>query len=65
MASAASAVQPFQVYGVDNMNRRDFLRALLLGGIFSIFAKKVLADKKPETKPENKLREAMFWKRLD
>jgi hypothetical protein len=47
------------------MNRREFLRALLLGGIFSLFAKKVLAEKKPETKTEPRLKEAMFWKRLD
>jgi hypothetical protein len=65
MASAVSAAHPFQVYGVNKMNRRDFLRALILGAIFSIFAKKVLAEKKPETKPEPKLKEAMFWKRLD
>jgi hypothetical protein len=47
------------------MNRRDFLRMLLLGGIFSLFTKKIMAEKKPETKSENKLKEAMFWKRLD
>ena len=65
MASAASAAQLFQVYGVNNMNRREFLRALLLGGFFSVFAKKVLAEKKPVTKPETRLKEAMFWRRLD
>jgi hypothetical protein len=43
------------------MKRRDFLRLFLLGGIFSLFSKKVKAEKKPE----NKLKEAMFWKRLD
>jgi hypothetical protein len=43
------------------INRRDFLRLFLLGGIFSLFTKKVKAEKKPE----NKLKEAMFWKRLD
>ena len=43
------------------MKRRDFLKFFLLGGIFSLFSKKVKAEKKPE----NKLKEAMFWKRLD
>jgi len=43
------------------MKRRDFLRVLLFGGFFSLFSKKVKAEKKPE----NKLKEAMFWKRLD
>ena len=45
----------------NKMKRRDFLRLFLLGGIFSLFSKKVKAEKKPE----NKLKEAMFWKRLD
>jgi hypothetical protein len=43
------------------MKRRDFLRTALLGVIFSLFAKKVKADKKPE----RPLKEAMFWRRLD
>jgi hypothetical protein len=43
------------------MKRRDFLKFFLLGGIFSLFGKKVKAEKKPE----NKLKEAMFWRRLD
>ena len=42
------------------MKRRDFLRILLLG-IFSLFAKKAKAEKKPE----NNLKEAMFWRKLD
>lgn len=44
------------------MNRRDFLRILLFGTIFSLFGKKVKAEKKPDTK---KLKEAMFWRKLD
>jgi len=43
------------------MKRRDFLRIFLLGGFFSLFGKKVKAEKKPE----NKVKEAMFWRRLD
>jgi len=43
------------------MKRRDFLRTALLTFIFSLFGKKVKADKKP-TQP---LKEAMFWRRLD
>ena len=42
------------------MKRRDFLKIFIVG-IFSLFAKKVKAGKKPETKPK----EAMFWRRLD
>ncbi len=43
------------------MKRRDFLKFFLLGGFFGLFGKKV----KAEEKPENKLKEAMFWRRLD
>jgi hypothetical protein len=43
------------------MNRRDFLRLFLLGVFFSLFGKKVKAEKKTE----KKLKEAMFWRRLD
>lgn len=43
------------------MKRRDFLRIALLSVIFSLFVKKVKADKKPE----QPLKEAMFWRRLD
>jgi len=39
------------------LTRRDFLGFFLLGGIVSLFAKKVGAEQKPK--------EAMFWKRLD
>jgi len=42
------------------MTRRDFLRLFLFGGIFSLFGKKVRAEKKPE----KKLKEAMFWRKL-
>lgn len=60
MASANSAALPLQEFGVNMMKRRDFLRILLLG-IFSLFAKKAKAEKKPE----NNLKEAMFWRKLD
>ncbi|MFA4920262.1 MAG: hypothetical protein WC581_13595 [Thermodesulfovibrionales bacterium] len=43
------------------MKRRDFLRIALLSVIFSLFGKKVKAEKKPE----QPLKEAMFWRRLD
>jgi len=49
------------VYGVNMMNRRKFLKLVLLGGIFSLFSRKV----KAERKPEQKLKEAMFWRKLD
>jgi hypothetical protein len=42
------------------MKRRDFLRLFLLGGFFSLFSKKVKAEKKPE----KNLKEAMFWRKL-
>jgi len=44
------------------MNRRDFLRVLLFGTILSLFGKQVQAEKKPDTM---KLKEAMFWRKLD
>ena len=43
------------------MKRRDFLRIALLSVIFSLFGKKVKAEKKPE----QPLKEAMFWRRLN
>ncbi len=64
MASANSAALPSRGYGVD-MKRRDFLKIFLLGGIFSLFSRKVGAENKAEKKQEHKLKEAMFWKRLD
>jgi len=45
------------------MKRREFLRILLLGGIFGLFAGKVKAEKKNED--IDGLKEAMFWRRLD
>ena len=44
-----------------HMKRRDFLIILLLGSFFSPFGKKVRAEKKPE----NNLKEAMFWRKTD
>jgi len=44
------------------MKRRDFLRILLFGAIFSLFGKQVKAEKKPDTM---KLKEAMFWRKID
>ncbi len=46
------------------MTRRYFLRLFLFGGIFSLFGKKVRAEKKTEKKTEKKLKEAMFWRKL-
>jgi hypothetical protein len=43
------------------MKRRDFLRTLLLGVFFILLGKKVRAEKKPE----NNLKEAMFWRKID
>ena len=43
------------------MERRDFLRIGLLSCILSLFGKKV----KAEEKPEETLKEAMFWRRLE
>ncbi len=51
----------FTQYDLRILKRRDFLRVFLLGGIFSFFSRKVQAEQKPE---EN-LKEAMFWHRLD
>jgi hypothetical protein len=51
----------FPEYGVDDMKRRDFLRLSLLSVLAGIFGKKVMAAKKPE----QKLKEAMFWRKLD
>ena len=45
------------------MKRREFLRLLLLGGIFGLFGRKVKAEKKDED--TNGVKEAMFWRRLD
>jgi len=45
---------------VIDVKRRDFLK-IFLAGIFSLFVKKADAGKKSEPK----LREAMFWKKLD
>jgi hypothetical protein len=43
------------------MKRREFLKTLLLGSILALFGKKANAARKQE----HKLKEAMFWKRLD
>lgn len=61
MANANFAAQPSQEYGANRMKRRDFLRKLLLGGIFMLFGKKVRAEKKTE----NNLKEAMFWRKTE
>jgi hypothetical protein len=61
MASANFAAQPSQGYGANKMKRRDFLKKLLLVGIFMLFGKKVRAEKKPE----NNLKEAMFWRKTE
>jgi hypothetical protein len=45
------------------MKRREFMRLLLLGGIFGLFGRKVKAENK--SKDPNRLKEAMFWRRLD
>jgi hypothetical protein len=50
----------FDSAGVD-MKRREFLRLLLLGGILSLFGKKVKAEKDEDT---NGVKEAMFWRSL-
>ena len=51
----------FDSTGVD-MKRREFLRLLLLGGILSLFGKRVEAEKVEDT---DGVKEAMFWRRLD
>jgi hypothetical protein len=61
MANANSAAQPSQEYGANKMKRRDFLRILLLGGVFALLGKKVKAEKKPDTN----LKEAIFWRKID
>jgi hypothetical protein len=43
------------------MKRRDFLRLSLLSMLAVIFSKKAMAAKKPE----QKLKKAMFWRKLD
>jgi len=43
------------------IKRRDFLVLLLLGSFFSPFIKKAKAEKIPE----NNLKEAMFWRKID
>lgn len=39
------------------LTRRDFFRFILIGGIISLFRKKVRAEQKPK--------EAMFWRRVE
>jgi|GEM_PF-3356603 len=51
----------FTQYDLSILKRRDFLRMFLLGGLFSLLGRKVEA----EQRPEEKLKEAMFWQRLD
>jgi hypothetical protein len=51
----------FTQYDLRIMKRRDFLRVFLLGGVFTFLSRKVEA----EQKPEEKLKEAMFWRRRD
>ncbi|MEW6569866.1 MAG: hypothetical protein AB1390_01630 [Nitrospirota bacterium] len=43
------------------MKRRDFLKFFLMGGFFTFFTRKVNAGKNNE----EKLKKAMFWRRLD
>lgn len=51
----------FTQYDLRIMKRRDFLRVFLLGGVFTFLSRKV----KAEPRPEEKLKEAMFWRRRD
>jgi hypothetical protein len=44
-----------------NMERRKFLRIGLISFILSLFGKRI----KAEEKPEETLKEAMFWRSLD
>jgi hypothetical protein len=44
-----------------NMERREFLRIGLISLILSLFGKRI----KAEEKPEEALKEAMFWRSLD
>ena len=59
-AGARSAKPLLPESGV-NMKRREFLRLSLLSLLAGLFSKKVWAGKKPE----EKLRKAMFWRKLD
>ena len=51
----------FTQYDLRIMKRRDFLRVFLLGGVVTFFSRKVRA----EQKPDEKMKEAMFWRRRD
>jgi hypothetical protein len=51
----------FTQYDLRIMKRRDFLLVFLLGGVFTFLSRKV----KAEPMPEEKLKEAMFWRRRD
>jgi hypothetical protein len=51
----------FTQYDLRIMKRRDFLRVFLLGGVFTFLSRKVDAQQEPE----EKLKEAMFWRRRD
>jgi len=51
----------FTQYDLRLMKRRDFLRVFLLGGVFTLLSRKVSAQQKPE----EELKEAMFWRRRD
>lgn len=52
-----SAAQVFLAYGVNMITRRAFFRFFLIGGILSLFSKKV--------KAEQPLKKAMFWRRIE
>jgi len=39
------------------LTRREFIKFFVIGGILSLFSKKVKAEEKPK--------EAMFWRKLD
>jgi hypothetical protein len=43
------------------MKRREFLKLFISGAFFALFSKKA----KAEEKSEDKLKEAMFWRRVD
>jgi hypothetical protein len=49
------------IYQMEIMRRRHFLKTLLLGSILFLCGKKVGAERKPE----NHLKEALFWKKAD
>lgn len=57
MGGADSVAHTSLVYGADIMTRREFLSFFLLGGIFSLFSKKVKTEQRPK--------EAMFWRKAD